>query len=64
MKMKQKHQYNTFHAIVNPNSIVQHAIQINNGIMINVNVSVKTIKHAKKIMIGILANVFVKIANI
>ena len=41
--------------------IVQNVIQIKNGIMINVNVSVATIKRAKRIIVGILANVFVKI---
>ena len=47
------------------NSIVQHVIQIKNGIMINVSVSVKIIVHAKKkIIAGILAHVFVKILSI
>ena len=38
-----------FHMIVNANSIVQHVIQIKNGIMINVNSSVKSVIPAKKI---------------
>ena len=42
--------------ITNANSIVQHVIQIKNGIMEYVNVSVKIIKHAKKIIVGILAH--------
>ena len=45
--------------IVNANSIVQHVIQIKNGIMKHVNVNVKIIVHTKKI-IAILAHVFVK----
>ena len=40
--------------IVNENSIVQHAIQIKNQIMINANASVKNIVRAKKIIVGIL----------
>ena len=47
--------------ILNANSIVQDVIQIKNGIMINVNVSVTPIAHAEKIIVGILAHVFVKI---
>ena len=38
--------------------------QINGGITINVDVSVKNIIHVKKNMFGILVNVFVKIENI
>ena len=37
-----------FRVIVNENSIVQLAIQIKNGIMINVNASVKSIVRAKE----------------
>ena len=50
--------------VVNPNSMVQHGVQIKNGIMMSVNVSVKRIACAKKIIVGILANKFVKMANI
>ena len=50
--------------IVNTKSIEQHVIQIKNEIMINANKSVKIIKYAKKIIIGIQANVFVKMENI
>ena len=50
--------------IVNANSIVQHVIQIKNGIIKHVNVNVKIIVHAKKIIVGILAHVFVRIASI
>ena len=38
--------------------------QINGGIMINVDVSVKNVKYVKKIMFGILLHEFVKIGNI
>ena len=42
----------------------QNVIQINCGIMINVDVSVKNIKLVKKNMFGILVHVFVKMENI
>ena len=44
-----------FHVNVNANSIAQQVIQINNGIMKHVNVSVKIIVSAKKIIVGILS---------
>ena len=53
-----------FHVIVNANSIVQHVIQIKNEIMVNINVSVKSILCAKKILVRILAQVFVRIVGI
>ena len=52
---------NTFHVIVNANSIVQHVIQIKNGIIKHVNVNVRIIISEKKIIVGIL---FVRIASI
>ena len=55
---------NVFYVIVNANSIVQHVIQIINGIIKHVNVHVKTIIIAKKIIAGILAHVFVRMGNI
>ena len=42
----------------------KNVIQINSGITINVNVSVKSVKHEKKIMFGILLHVVVKMENI
>ena len=50
--------------IPNANSIVQHGIQIKNGIIKNVNVNVKILLSTKKIIVGILANVFVIIESI
>ena len=50
--------------IANANSIVQLAFQIKNGIMKRVHVSVKVIVHARKIIVGILAHVFLKIVSI
>ena len=48
---------------VNANSIVQHVIQIKNGINKHDNVSVKLIVSAKNIIVGILAYVCDKIIN-
>ena len=44
--------------IVNENSIVQHLVQIKNGIMTQVNVNVKNILNAKKIIVAILACIY------
>ena len=41
----------------------KNVIQINSGITINVNVSVKNVMHEKKIMFGILLHVVVKMEN-
>ena len=49
--MKLKQWQNTFHLIINTNSIVQHVIQIKHGIIKHVNVNVKTIVSAKKILV-------------
>ena len=62
MKLKQLH--NIFHPIVNANSIVQHVIQIKNGIVKHVNGNVKIIISVKNIIVGILAHVFVRIVSI
>ena len=61
--MKLNQWQNIFHVIVNANSIVQHVIQKKNGIIKHVNVNVKVIKSVKKILLGILAHVFVRIVN-
>ena len=52
------------HVIVNAISIVQPTIQVKIEITKHVNVSVKTIVNAKKIILGILAHVFVRIVSI
>ena len=62
--MKLKQWQNIFHAVANANLIVQLAIQIKNGIIKPVNMSVKTIVHAKKIIVGILAHVLTRIVSI
>ena len=62
--MKLKKWQNFFHVIVNTSSIVQHVIQIKNGIMKHDNVSVKIIAHAKKIIVWFVAHVFARMMNI
>ena len=52
------------HVNINVNLMEQNVIQINGGIMINVDVSVKNIIYVKKIMFGILLHVIVKMENI
>ena len=42
----------------------KNVIQINVGIMMNVDVSVKNVMYVKKIMFGILLHVVVKMENI
>ena len=63
-KNEAKTMENIFHVIVNVNSIVQHVIQIKNGITKHVNVNIKIIIKAKKIIAGIPAHVLVRIASI
>ena len=53
----------TFHVIVKANSIIKLVIQIKNGIVKHVNVNLKIIS-AKNIILGILAHVLLRIANI
>ena len=42
----------------------KNVIEINGGIMINVNVSVKNVMYVEKIIFGILLHVVVKMENI
>ena len=49
---------------MNTNSIVQHVILMKNGIIKHVNVNVTIIVSAKKIIVGILAHVFVRIVSV
>ena len=48
---------------MNANSTVQYETKIKNGIMINVNTNVKSILHAKKNLVEILAHVFMIIVG-
>ena len=62
--MKLKLWKNIFNVIVNASSIIQHVIQTKNGIRKHINVNAKIIVTAKKIIIGILAHIFMRIASI
>ena len=53
-----------FHVSVNVNLMEQNVIQINGGITINVDVSVKNIIYVKMIMFGVLLHVIIKMENI
>ena len=43
---------------------IEHVIQIKDGIIKQVNMNVKIIVHVKKIILGILAHVFVRMTSI
>ena len=53
-----------FHANVKVNLMEKNKMQVNRGIMINVDVNVKKFMYMNKIMFGILYIVFVKMGNI
>ena len=44
--------------------MVENILQVNGGIMINVNASVKNVMYVKKILLGILQHVIAKMENI
>ena len=52
------------HANVNVDLTEENVIQVNGGIMTNVDVSLKKVMYVKKIMFGILLHVIVKMENI
>ena len=62
--MNRKHKQSIYHANVNVNLMEEIVIQINSGIMINVNVSVKNVMYVKKITFGILLHIIVKMESI
>ena len=53
-----------YHDNVNVDLMEETFIQINGGITINVNVSVKKMMYVKRILFGIQVNVFVRMENI
>ena len=61
--MNLKH-LNIFNLILNASSVVQSVILFKSEMMINVNVSVESIARVNKIIVGILAHVFVRIIGI
>ena len=62
--MKLKQLQNIFLVIAEANSLVQHVIKIKNRITKHVNVSIKFFVSARKVIVGILAHVFVRMINI
>ena len=62
--MKLKQWKSVFNVIVNANSIVQYEIQNKNGMIKHINVNAKFAISVKKIIVGILAHVFVRIRSI
>ena len=62
--MMQKNWDNIFYVILNANLKVQYVIQIKIGKIRHVNMRVKIIVYAKKIVAGIITLVFVKILDI
>ena len=48
--MNQKHWQSLYHANLNVNLLEENVIQINGGLMVNVDVSVKNIVYVKKIL--------------
>ena len=59
-----KHEQSIYHTNISVDLMEENVIKINGGILINVDVSVKTFMYLKKIMLGILLHVFVKVENI
>ena len=55
---------NIYPTNVNLNLMEENEIQIKNGIMINLDVSVKNIIYVKKTVFGILLHVVAKMVNI
>ena len=62
--MNGKHQQSIYHANVNVNLMEQSVIQINCGVTINVDVSVKNIIYVQKNMFGTQVHSFVTMENI
>ena len=62
--MKLQQCQNIFHVIVNANSVKKQVIQIKNGIIKLFNVNLKIIISTKKVIVGILAQVFVRTVSI
>ena len=62
--MNRKNYQSIYHANVNVNLKEENIININAGIAINVDVSVKSVKYEEKIMFGILLHVILKMKKI
>ena len=53
-----------YHANVNVNLKGKNVVQINGGITINIDVSIKNVMYVKNVIFGILLNKVVKMDNI
>ena len=62
--MNRKNWQNLYHTNVNVDLTKESVILINSGIKINVDTSVKNIMYVKKVALGILLPVVVKMDNI
>ena len=62
--MIRKNYQSIYHANVNLNLKEENVININAGIAINVDVSVKSVKYEEKIMFGIPLHVILKMKKI
>ena len=62
-RTNQKRSQSIYHAKANVNFMEESVIQINDGIRINVNVSIKNISYVKKNIVGILLRVVAKMEN-
>ena len=62
--MNEKHQQGTYYVNVNVNLFEENIIQINGGITINVDVSVKNVIYVKKIIFEIFLHVVAKMEKI
>ena len=61
--MNWKHYQSIYHVNVHVNLMEENVIQINNGVTINVDVSVENVTYVEKIIFGILVHVVVQIEN-
>ena len=62
--MKLKQWENIFHVDVNTKSIVRYVIESKSGLIKHVNENIRIVKSVKRILVGILAEVFAKIISI
>ena len=62
--MNRKHKQSIYHAHVNVDLMQENIIQINGGITINIDMSVKNAMYVKKVIFRIILYVILKMENI
>ena len=62
--MNRKHEQSIYYANVNLKLMEENIMQINGGITINVDVSIKKVMHVKKTVFGISLHAVVKMEKI